>query len=93
MAETVINNPSAARERTDEGSAVAGWAAALLILAAVILGALYILPRLATPAATTPQGIDVNVSLPEGAIPGTNTNTNQGGQQQQGGTQNPTPTQ
>lgn len=89
MAETVINNPGMLR--SDEGSAAAGWIIALLVLAAIALGAFYVVPRMQAPAASAPTdtGTNINVTLPEGALPGTNNN----GSENNTGNQNPNPAQ
>ena len=65
MADTYTNNTL--RREADAGSAMAGWVVALLVIAGLILAAMYVLPRLATPAAS--PSTDINLSLPEAQIP------------------------
>jgi hypothetical protein len=55
---TVINNPS-----DGSGSAAAGWAVAVVILAGVILIGLFVWPGYARPV-QEPAGINVDVNLP-----------------------------
>lgn len=81
MADTII--APAAR---DSDSGAAGWAVAIILLLGVVLFAVFVWPGLpnnvAPSAPAQPNTMDINVSIPEGAIPGTNsggTNQNQGG--------------
>ncbi|MFZ2886676.1 MAG: hypothetical protein WA021_02535, partial [Minisyncoccia bacterium] len=73
MADTVINTPA----QREYDSSLAGWLMALVIVAVIVFGAMYILPRLnfsapsQTQTPSQPSAIDVNLSVPEGAIPGT----------------------
>lgn len=91
MADTVI---TPARD-IDSGANAMGWAVAVILLLGLILFGIFVWPGVgriapAAPANNTDRSIDLNVTVPEGAIPGTN---NQG-QGTQGGTNNPaTPTQ
>lgn len=72
MADTVIT--PAARD-TDSGAA--GWAVAVILLLGIVLFAVFVWPGLpsvvpSAPAPAQQNTIDVNLSVPEGAIPGTN---------------------
>ncbi len=84
MADTVI---TPARD-VDSGANAMGWAVAVILLLGLILFGIFVWPGVGNnvvPSTPTPaQGIDVNVKLPEGAIPGTNSGA--GGGMQQGGT-------
>ncbi len=81
MADTII--APAAR---DSDSGAAGWAVAVILLLGLVLFAVFVWPGLpsvvpSAPAPAQPNTMDINVSIPEGAIPGTNngaTNQNQG---------------
>jgi len=82
MADTII--APAARD-TDSGAA--GWAVAIILLLGVVLFAVFVWPGIPTnvapsvPAQAQPNTIDVNLSVPEGALPGTGaegTNQNPG---------------
>lgn len=84
MADTII--APAARE---SDSNAAGWAVAVILLLGIILFGVFVWPGLPTrnvaPSTPTQQNptLDVNVTIPEGALPGTNnpggnTNQNQG---------------
>jgi len=95
MADTVITPAS---RDYDSGANAMGWAVAVILLLGVILFGIFVWPgvgRVAPAApANTDRTIDLNVTVPEGAIPGTNSGTNNGGAaggaqggQQQGGTQ------
>jgi hypothetical protein len=73
MADTVI----APATREDSGANAAGWAVAILLLLGIILFGIFVWPGLpsvapSTPTPTNNPTIDVNLSVPEGAIPGTN---------------------
>jgi hypothetical protein len=93
MADTVITPAS---RDYDSGANAMGWAVAIILLLGVVLFGIFVWPGLgrvapAAPANNTDRSIDLNVTVPEGAIPGTN---NQGQGTQGGGTNNPaTPTQ
>lgn len=87
MADTVITTP--VREH-DSGTNAAGWAVAVILLLGIALFGIFVWPGLmrvapAAPANSTDRSIDLNVTVPEGAIPGTNNNAGQG---IQGGTNN-----
>ena len=69
-----------------------GWAVAIILLLGVVLFGIFVWPGLgrvapAAPANNTDRSIDLNVTVPEGAIPGTNNNSGQG--TQGAGTNNP----
>lgn len=54
---TIINNPG---DGNNSGAA-AGWLVALVVLILVVLGVIFLLPRLMnTPAETAPQGTNQN---------------------------------
>lgn len=75
----------------DSGANAAGWAVAVILLLGIVLFGMFVWPGLGTngaasaPTNNTDRSIDLNVTLPEGAIPGTNNNAGQG--TQNGGTQ------
>jgi hypothetical protein len=83
MADTII--APAARE---SDSNAAGWAVAVILLLGIILFGIFVWPgmpsRNVAPSTQTDSrpNIDLNVTVPEGALPGTqtggNTNQNQG---------------
>lgn len=89
MADTVIT--PAARDY-DSGANAMGWAVAIVLLLGIVLFGMFVWPGVGTniapstqaPANNTDRSIDLNVTLPEGAIPGTN--QNQGGGAPAGGT-------
>ena len=81
MADTVINTP--ARDY-DSGANAMGWAMAIILLFGIVLFGIFVWPGVGSiaPAATTnteQPSIDLNVTLPEGAVPGTNSGTNNNG--------------
>ena len=92
MADTIITPAS---RDYDSGANAMGWAVAVILLLGVVLFGIFVWPgvgRVAPAApANTDRTIDLNVTVPEGAIPGTNNGGAQGGTQQggtqQGGTQ------
>lgn len=89
MADTVITTPVA--RDYDSGANALGWAIAIILLLGIVLFGVFVWPGLrgvapATPANNTDRSIDLNVTIPEGAIPGTNNNSGQG--TQNGGTNN-----
>lgn len=97
MADTVITPAS---RDYDSGANAMGWAVAIILLLGVILFGIFVWPGVgrvapAAPANNTDRSIDLNVTVPEGAIPGTNNNsggtqgggTNNSGNQQQPATQ------
>lgn len=90
MADTVITTPAASQ---DSAANAMGWAIAVILLLGVILFGIFIWPgaRGIAPSTNQSPGIDVNVKLPEGALPGTNSGNSGGGTQQtptqQGGVQ------
>lgn len=64
---TVINNPTPERtiiERTSDSGA--GWAVAVIILLAVIVGGAYAWSRYHKAAPATPGTANINVTLPAG---------------------------
>lgn len=81
MADTVITTP--ARDY-DSGANAMGWAVAIILLLGIVLFGIFVWPGLGrvAPAAPTDtnRSIDLNVTIPEGAIPGTNNNSGQGTQ-------------
>lgn len=91
MADTVI---TPARD-VDSGANAMGWAVAVILLLGLILFGIFVWPGVgnnvvpSTPTSPS-QGIDVNVKLPEGTIPTTQTGgggTQNSGTNQQGGVQ------
>jgi hypothetical protein len=79
---TVINTPAT---RDTSESAAAGWAVAVIVLVALGIIALFVWPgfvRQSTVPAATPNNI--NVTLPQTTIPGTDAGSNTDGS---GGTQ------
>ena len=85
MADTII---TPATRDYDSAANALGWAVAVILLLGVILFGMFVWPginRSVAPSTPTNQGIDVNVKIPEGVIPGTNsggtTNTSGGAQQ------------
>ncbi|HWO07608.1 MAG TPA: hypothetical protein VNM40_03415 [Candidatus Paceibacterota bacterium] len=83
MADTVITPAT----REDSGASAVGWAIAAFLLLGIIFFGIFVWSGLlaAVPSAPAPAQnptIDVNLSVPEGAIPGANsggnTNQNQG---------------
>lgn len=88
MADTIIT--PAARD-VDTGANAMGWAVAIILLLGIVLFGIFVWPGLgrvapAAPANNTDRSIDLNVTVPEGAIPGTNNNS---GGTQGAGTNNP----
>lgn len=81
MAETVINNPSATP--SEEGTAAAGWIVALLIVAGIILAGVYVIPRME--GSTPTRDTNINVTIPEGVVPSTNSNSGGNAGSDQGG--------
>ena len=64
----VVNNPSGT---TDEGSNAAGLIISLAIVVVLVLGAIYLLPRIAERAAPAANpGANINVTLPTGGDSG-----------------------
>ncbi len=78
---TIINNPSGAPSRYDSSGDAVGWVALAVIALLLILGAVYLLPRLrtTTPAApNTGTPTNINVTVP-GNAGGTGGATTPGG--------------
>lgn len=90
MADTVIT--PVVRD-SDSGANAAGWAVAVILVVGMVLFGIFVWPGLArvapaapaAPANNTDRSIDLNVTIPEGAIPGTN---NDAGGGTQGGMNN-----
>ncbi len=61
-----------------------GWAVAVILLLGLILFGIFIWPGVGgiSPAMNSSPGIDVNVKLPEGVIPATNSGSSGGNTQQ-----------
>jgi uncharacterized membrane protein YgcG len=82
---TVINNPG---ERTNPSTdSGAGWSVAVVVLLAIVIGAVYLFSHYRT-ASTTPNA-NINVTLPEGqngTPSGQNGSGNTGGSDQGGNT-------
>jgi len=92
MADTIVNTPSGreVREVYDSGNDMASWVVALAIIVVLVLGAVYLLPRLASqsaaPTQQTPSNINVTLPTGSGAVEGpaggtggTNSTGNSGG--------------
>ncbi|MEK7068703.1 MAG: hypothetical protein AAB964_02720 [Patescibacteria group bacterium] len=62
---TVINNPGTTS--TEDSSA--GWAVALVVLAAVIIAGLFVWPGFVRQSAAPAGGANINVTLPSGDTP------------------------
>jgi hypothetical protein len=77
---TFINNPGATVPQ-ESGAAAAGWALAAVLLAFLILGALFIWPGYARNAApsSNPSETNINVSVPTPTAPQTDTEGEGGG--------------
>lgn len=80
MADTVITPAS---RDYDSGANAMGWAIAIILLLGIVLFGIFVWPGVgrvapAAPANTGDGSIDLNVTLPEGAIPGSNNNAGQG---------------
>jgi hypothetical protein len=88
MADTIITPAS---RDYDSGANAMGWAVAVILLLGVVLFGIFVWPgvgRVAPAApANTDRAIDLNVTVPEAAIPGANNNGGAQGGTQQGGTQ------
>ena len=82
MADTIIT--PVARD-SDSGANAFGWAVAVILALGIVLFGIFVWPGLrgvapAAPANNTDRSIDLNVTIPEGAIPGTNNNAGGGTQ-------------
>jgi len=66
MADTIVNTPSGREVREyDSGNDMASWVVALAIIVVLVLGAVYLLPRLANNNAANPATpSNINVTLP-----------------------------
>lgn len=89
MADTVIT-PAV----QDSGANAMGWAVAIVLVIGILFFGIFVWPGAArstpaTPTNTNPS-VDLNVTLPEGVVPGTNTSgsgSTQGGGANNSGTQ------
>lgn len=65
---TVVNNPPVERERVIESDSSAGWAVAVIILLALIVGGAYWYTHRAPAAAPQQPGANIQVNLPAAGV-------------------------